>query len=467
MVPVKTLPNRARFATGSIARHVLVMTLTGAIGMMALFLTDLASLFFLTLLKQTAVTAAIGYAASIIFFSISVGLGGGVAASALVARSIGKGEVSRARDYATSALLFSLLSSSLIALALVCLSNSLLSLMNAESHTKQLSLLFIWTVGPGLPLFAGALCVSSILWGLGDARRSMHVILVMAFVTIALDPILIFGFDLGIQGAAIAAVLGYLSAFLIGLRGIIKVHKFLDRPRLSGLRRDIADIWTIAYPATLSQLTLPLGNAYITYEISRFGVEAVEGFTIISRIIPVVFGIALGLSSAVGPVIGQNYGAGLSRRVRSVLTLSLLMSTVYTVGTSIFLFVLSEEIASAFNASGDAHDEIIFFCTYIAISWIFVSALYITNAAFNNLGYPRLSAAFSWLRVTVGTIPFVYVGAQWAGWKGVLIGNAVGAIVFGISAVIVAYRVTSQHALRKRMPVVMTPDNYSLHQTEA
>jgi Na+-driven multidrug efflux pump len=85
------------------------MTLSGAIGMMALFLVDLTSLFFLTLLRQTAVTAAIGYAASIIFFSTSIGLGGSVAASVLVARCIGKNEVDRARDYATSAFLFSLL----------------------------------------------------------------------------------------------------------------------------------------------------------------------------------------------------------------------------------------------------------------------------------------------------------------------------------------------------------------------
>ena len=466
MATVNAPSTGARFVTGSITRHVLVMTLTGAIGMMALFFVDLTSLFFLTLLKQTAVTAAIGYAASIIFFSISIGLGGGVAASALVARSIGKGDVNRARGYATSTFLFALLASSLIAITLVILSGSLLSLMNADGETKRLSQLYIWTVSPGLVLFGAALCLSAILRGLGDARRSMRVTLVMALVTIVLNPILIFGLGLGIQGAAIAAVLGYSAALCVGLHGVVRVHRFLDPLRLSGLRRDIADIWGITYPATLSQLTLPLGNSYMTYVIAQFGDEAVAGFTIISRIMPVAFGIALALSSAVGPVIGQNYGACLYPRVRSALTQSLVMSTAYIIGTSLVLFVLSEDIAKAFNAVGAAHDEIVFFFSYVAISWIFVSALFIANAAFNNLGYPRRSAAFSWARVTVGTIPFVYLGAQWAGWPGVLIGNAVGAIVFGLAAVIVAYRVTTEHALHKRNPLVKASANEMHHEPD-
>jgi putative MATE family efflux protein len=442
--------SRARFATGSIIGHISIMTLSGAIGMMALFLVDLTSLFFLTLLRQTAVTAAIGYAASIIFFSTSIGLGGSVAASVLVARSIGKNEVDRARDYATSAFLFSLLSSVLIAITLVSLSGSLLSLMKADGETRHLAQVYIWTVSPGLVLFGASLCLAAILRGLGDARRAMNVMLLMVTVTVVLNPILIFGLRLGIEGAAVAAVLGYLAAFTIGLNGVIRVHRFLNPLRLSGLRRDIADIWGITYPATLSQVTLPLGNAYMTYVISQFGDQAVAGFAIISRVTPVAFGIAIALSSAIGPVIGQNFGAGQYDRVRSALNQSLLVSTAYTIAMSLLLLVISEEIAATFNATGHAHDQIIFFCKYIAISWVFVSALFIANAAFNNLGYPRRSAIFSWARATVGTIPFVYIGAQWGGWRGLLIGNAIGGVLFGLAAVIVAYRVTTETALRNR-----------------
>jgi putative MATE family efflux protein len=435
------------------------MTMTGAVGIMALFLVDLTSLFFLALLKQTAVTAAMGYASSVIFFALSVSLGTSVATSALVSRGIGAGDIARARGYATSSLLFALLSSTLVSLIVVLFSDELLSLMNATGQAKDLAQSYVWTVSPGLILFGGSLCLSAILRGLGDARRAMYVTLAMALVTIAVGPMLIFGLRIGIQGAALAAVLGYLTALCIGLHGIVKVHRFLDPLRLSGLRRDIADIWTIAYPACLSQLTVPLGNAYMTHVIAGFGDEAVAGFAVISRLMPVAFGIALALSSAVGPVIGQNYGAGHFQRVRRTLTQSLLMATIYTICTSLVLYAFSSDIATAFNAVGTANQEIVFFCSFIAISWIFVDALFIANSAFNNLGHPKLSAIFSWGRVTIGTVPFVHFGAEWGGWQGALVGNAIGAVVFGAPAIAAAYYVTSERVFLARNPPKKFPES--------
>ena len=70
-------PRAAAFVTGSIMRHVVVMTLTGALGLMALFMVDLVDLFFLSLLNNTEVTAAIGYAGTIVFSNLSVSIGSG------------------------------------------------------------------------------------------------------------------------------------------------------------------------------------------------------------------------------------------------------------------------------------------------------------------------------------------------------------------------------------------------------
>jgi len=86
----------ARFVSGSIMGHVTVMTLTGAIGLMALFLVDLADLFFLSLLDRTEITAAIGFAGTVAFINLSLSIGLGIAAAALVARNLGAGETTTA-----------------------------------------------------------------------------------------------------------------------------------------------------------------------------------------------------------------------------------------------------------------------------------------------------------------------------------------------------------------------------------
>ena len=119
--PTAASNTNARFLSGSIMRHVVIMTLTGAIGLMSLFVVDLADLYFLSLLNNTEVTAAIGFAGTVGFINLSISIGIGIASAALVARSLGAGQPDRAKDFATSTLLFAVCMSAaytlLIALA--------------------------------------------------------------------------------------------------------------------------------------------------------------------------------------------------------------------------------------------------------------------------------------------------------------------------------------------------------------
>ena len=81
------------------------------------------------MLNQTAVTAAIGYAGTVVFSNLSVAIGSGIAAAALVARNVGAGDMNRARGYATSALMFSLIVAAVITITINIGSGALLSLL--------------------------------------------------------------------------------------------------------------------------------------------------------------------------------------------------------------------------------------------------------------------------------------------------------------------------------------------------
>jgi putative MATE family efflux protein len=431
----------APFVTGSTMRHVIVMTLTGALGLMALFLVDLIDLFFLSMLNDTAVTAAIGYAGTVVFANLSIAIGSGIAAAALVARNVGAGDMERARQYATSALMFSLIAAAVVTLAINLGSGGLLWLLGAEGEARRLAQLFIWTMTPGYILIAGAICCSFILRGLGDARRAMYITLSTAIVTAIFDPIFIFWFGWGIQGAAVATVLGYVVSFGIGLHGVVRVHRFLNPMRLGALKRDFPALWAIAFPAILTQLATPFANAYMTHEIAPFGDEAVAGFAIVGRVIPVAFGIIFALAGSVGPIIGQNYGARQYDRVRRTLNDGLIFSGLYTLATSLVLFLFRHQIAEAFNAAGRTVDIVVFFCTFIGISWAFAGAQFVANAAFNNLGRAKLSSWFNWAKATLGTIPFALAGAHLGGPEGILAGTAIGSVIFGIASVATAYRI--------------------------
>lgn len=437
---------QARFVTGATMRHVAVMTFTGALGLMAMFLVDLLDLFYLSLLGKTEVTAAIGYAGTIAFANLSMSIGTGIAAAALVARNLGAREPERARDFATSSLMFSLLISAVLTAAIAIAVEPMLDLLGAQGEAKHLAMLFIWTLTPGFILLSGAVACSFILRGLGDPKRAMYITLSAAVITAIVDPIFIFGFGWGIQGAAAANVLADVAALAIGLHGVARVHGFLQPLRLAALKRDLGEILAIAFPAILTQLATPFANAYVTRAVAPFGDEAVAASAIIGRVVPVAFGVIFSLSGSVGPIIGQNFGARKFDRVRRALNDALLFATIYTLATSLLLFLFRHELAEAFRAAGRTVDLVVFFCTFIAVSWAFAGAQFVANAAFNNLGRPNLSTWFNWGKATLGTIPFAWYGAIAAGPEGVLAGTALGSVIFGLASVAAAYRIVGRMA---------------------
>jgi putative MATE family efflux protein len=440
----------ARFVTGSTLRHVIVMTLTGAVGLMTMFAADLADLYYLSLLGDVDVTAAIGFAGVLSFANLSLSIGSGIAASALVARSLGAKNLARAREFATSSLAFTLLVSAFYTLMIAAFAPALLRFLGAHERALELAQSYIYLLTPGFVMLAGAVACAFALRGIGDAYRAMLVTLSSATATFILDPIFIFGLGLGIQGAAFAHVIANAMALGLGLHGLAIKHRFLDRFSLSGLRRDLQPIIAIALPAMLTQLATPFTVAYTTWIVAPYGEEAVSANAIIGRIVPVAFGIIFSLSGAVGPIIGQNFGAGQFTRVRRALIDSMGFALAYTLTTSLLLFLFRQQIADAFLASGRTRELIVFFCNFVAVSWAFVGAQFVAQAAFNNLGRPALSTWFNWGKASLGTIPFAMVGSAMAGVEGIMLGLALGSVIFGIASTWWAFKLTQKLELGSR-----------------
>jgi putative MATE family efflux protein len=434
----------AKFLQGSIMRHIVIMTLTGAVGLMAVFLVDLADLYFLSRLHNTNITAAIGFAGTFAFVNLNLSIGTGIAAAALVARNMGMRNPARAKEFATSSWLFTVLVSAAYTILAAIFLPQILALFGAKGEALEQAELFVWTLTPGFIFLAGALSCSFTLRGIGDAQHAMYITLTAAITTLVLDPIFIFKFGWGIQGAAAANVIADFFAFVVGMHGLVHVHKFLDWPSIAGLKRDFSAIWKIAFPSVLTQLATPFTIAYTTALVAPFGAEAVTASAIVGRLVPVAFGVIFSLSGSVGPVIGQNFGAGNFARVREALSEGMKFSAVYTIMISVIIYLLRDHIADVFSASPRATELVVFFATYVGVSWAFAGAQFVGAAAFNNLGRPGLSTWFNWGKATLGTIPFALVGAHYWGPEGIMAGTAIGAVLFGIASAWAAFRVVDR-----------------------
>ena len=104
----------------------------------------------------------------------------------------------------------------------------------------------------------------------------------------------------------------------------------------------------------------------------------------------------------------------------------------------------SSWIANAFQARGEARELIVFFCTFVAGSFVFNGAVFVANAAFNNLGFALYSTALNWGRATRGVVPVIWLGGHYYGIKGVLAGYGLGVVLFGVVGVWGCFKVLGQ-----------------------
>ena len=426
----------------------MVMTSTGLVGLFSLFIVDFLNLFYIAKLDQPELKAAVGYCGAILFFLISIAIGFTIATTALTARAIGAGDRDRARRVAGSSIAMMTLVTGGLCLLLWPFLGQAVGLLGATGKTREVATGFLEIALTGMPVMSVGMGLSGVLRAVGDARRAMYVTLFGGLALAALDPLLIFGLHMGITGAAIATVLSRFVLLGVGWYGAVTVHKMVARPSVAILSADTAAIAAIALPAILTNVATPVGNAWATSIIARFGDSAVAGWTVVDRLVPLAFGGIFALSGSVGPILGQNFGAGRHDRVRGTITGSMLLTCIYILVCWAILRLSLDGIISTFALSGDGEAIVRVFCNYVGGSFIFMGALFVANAAFNNLGFAFLSTTFNWGRATLGTIPFAYLGAEMAGPVGAGIGVAIGTVIFGAAALIACYIVIDRQAKR-------------------
>ncbi len=300
---------QARFTQGSTMRHVVVMTATGSIGLMAVFLVELLTLLYIARLGDDHLTAAVGYASLLVFIATSVNIGLMIAIGALASRAIGAGKREEARRMSGSILALMAFLGIVVAAALLLAAPMVLRLIGAEGRALEGALTFLAIALPANVLMAlGMGFPACVLRAVGDGQRAMYVTLTGAAVTAILDPILIYWLRLDLVGAALGLVASRLAFALVGYYGAVHLHRMVARPNLADLRHDSRQAFSIAGPTILTNLATPVSSIFLARILAPFGEAAIAANAIIDRLVPVAFGVAFALSGAIGPILGQNWG---------------------------------------------------------------------------------------------------------------------------------------------------------------
>ena len=432
--------NRGRFLTGSTMGHVVRMTLTGALGITFVFLVDAVNLFWVSRLGDEALIAALGFSFTLQFFSVSFGIGLMIATTALVSRAIGEGQRDRARRMAMSALVWAVLVQSLVALGVVVFRHELVALAGAEGQTAARAARYLAISVPSLPIMVVGLVASGTLRAEGDGRRAMMVTLSSGVFSLVVDPVLILYLGLGLDGAALSVVISRIVLATVALRFALGTYDLIARVDLAAALRHARPFAVIAAPAVIAQLAAPFGNFLVTALIAGFGDAAVAGWSVVARLTVLAFGGIFSLASAIGGIFGQNYGAGEMGRVRTTYRDALIFCAVYVSTTWAILVLASHAVIAGFGLGAEAAEVVRAFTHLGAGGFLFVGALFVTNAAFNSLGRPTWAAYLTWARDGLVLFPVAFGLGQIWGAPGVIWGQALASLLVGVAGVVIGRR---------------------------
>ena len=255
----------------------------------------------------------------------------------------------------------------------------------------------------------------------GKTIYQMIIQMTGAIVNIILDPILIFGLlgfpKMGVKGAAIATVIGQMTGMTLGfIINYIKNHevrlsKLIFKPRL----KPIIEIYRIGFPAILMQsigsvLILFMNKILITLDDG-----AVWVFGVFFKLQSFVFMPVFGITNALIPIVGYNYGAEYKKRIiKTIKIASSVAFMIMALGTVIFWTVPSQ-LLGLFHPTENLIAIGVPALRILSICYIFAGINIVASSSFQALGEGMASLMMSIIRQLVVILPIAYILAKTMG----------------------------------------------------
>lgn len=443
---------RAKFTEGLITRHILVMTSTSALSLLAVFLVDILTLVYVSMLHQPLLLAAVGIAKVLIFLNSALANGLIIAAATVLSERIGHRATKAVSRFTTSLVLMVVCVCGLSAVLQLALIVPVTRLLGADAATYEAARVFIWLTLPFSVLQCAMQMSAQILRTAGDSRRALWVVLSGAATLAIADPLLIFVLDLGLEGAGLSYALSALTSACLGIYWVRRHVGLTLSIKLKLLRMHVRRTFKVALPAMVGNLATPVGLAYLVSTVATFGTSALAAMAVLDRVLQFSYCAFFALPSALAPVLGQNIGAHLNQRTRSAIVFTRQLVVVYGLFVWGVLLLACGSIADFYGLEGEGRALFLAFCQVGGGLWVLIGLDFVSIAVFVTMQRPWLVAVFAWLRSTAGTVPFVYGATHLFGSSGAMPGMFTGNAVIALISTCVASITAKRFFTRRAQP---------------
>ncbi len=371
---------------------------------------------------------------------VAMGIGTGVGVNSLLSKYLGMGDRERASRIAGNAIFLGICTYIIFLIFGLFFVNIYISSQTADPVIREMgcSYLKICTV-----LSFGSIIYmiyEKLLQGTGKTVLSTIAQVSGAITNIILDPIMIFGMfgcpAMGIEGAAIATVIGQVVSLIMGMIFHHTKNKEIETKSeyMIPNKAIIAAIYRVGIPAIIMQALMSVMTYCINIIFVRISGSVVTAYGIYFKIQQFVFFAAFGLNNAIIPIVAFNYGMRDKTRIKKAIRCGLLYNAAIMLAGAILLQIFGRQIIGIFDVSEEVKNLSIQAVRIITFGYIFVGANVIFQGVFQALGEGIKSLVISAIRLIIVVIPLAYFlttlpGAENIVWAAFPIAEVCGLIV--------------------------------------
>ena len=258
---------------------------------------------------------------------------------------------------------------------------------------------------------------SSIIRADGSPKYSMIMLVIGAIINIILDPIFIFGFDMGVKGGALATIIGQIVSFVIAIIYLFKIKSVKLTRNDFKLDKDVFRILALGISSFITQATILVLFIFMNNILTKLGANTKFGadiplsvYGVISKINSLYISTVLGISIGSQPIIGFNYGAGNKFRVKETIRKVLIINFIIGIIFNLLFVLFPKQITGIFISSNDvSYNLFMEFAVLMCHSFLLVISLnaleMTTSIVIQSLGNVVKSTAVTFIRQIILLIP--------------------------------------------------------------
>ena len=371
---------------------------------------------------DTNASAAVGVVFSLMAVIQAVGGSVGMGANSLISPMLGQKREEEASTVGTSAALMSIAAGVFISVLGLSLLQPLVRLIGARGDVVPYASDYARYILIAAPFMTASFVLNSILRAEGQAVYSMIGMISGGILNLFVDPLLIFGFDMGISGAALATMIGQMTSFTIMAvifmrdRSIVRL-----RPRYIGRKPSVyLHIVRTGVPTLFRQGMASLSSALLNIQAAPFGAAAVAAISIANKIYMLVRHIVIGIGQGFQPIAGYCYGAKRYSRVKKVFWSATASGTAICLSIAVAVFFFREPIMRWFRNDPDVirigAQMLGFLCVTIPLM---AFSTYV-NQLYQSLGFAVGATILASCRQGIFFVPLVFLLPYWFGLDGIV-----------------------------------------------